>query len=144
MGARWVQTEVLGKYPAAPLRVYIVWLPMLPNDARSKWQGTGGLMRDPRVMHFWDENKVVGQGYAKQDGVFGTAWDTYYLYGSDAQWDTMAQPLISSGRTVIGKRSDLKRSFLPLLGVTSISGSTWRAGVHQAQQGQKRPFQQYR
>ena len=80
---------------------------MLGGDAREEWDGT--TMPDPRVMHFWDGETVVGQWFAKQvDGYEGISWDAYYLYGPDASWGSVPSPLVGSGGTIYGERQTLK------------------------------------
>ena len=56
-----MQTELLAKYPKADLRVYAIWFNMFPGDARSKWPPS--LLTDHRVIHRWDEGKIVGMWY---------------------------------------------------------------------------------
>jgi len=110
-----VQTQLLAQYPSAALRVYAVWLPMLWNDSRGKWNGTN--MPDARVTHFWDGERIAGQWFAKQvDGEEGTAWDVYYLYGPDAVWETIPEPLLGSGRSIYAERQALKMQASTLLG----------------------------
>ncbi len=73
-------------------------------------------MPDPRVIHFWDGEMQVGQWFAeKVEGYRGVSWDAYYLYGPDAQWDTIPSPLVSSGGTIYAERSELKMQLSPLL-----------------------------
>ena len=87
---------------------------MLGGDAREEWNGT--TMPDPRVMHFWDGETVVGQWFAKKvDGYQGIAWDVYYLYGPDATWQTGPSPLIASGGTIYGERQALQMQMSTLL-----------------------------
>ena len=91
---------------------------MLPTDARSRWGWTGGVLTDPRTSHFWDEKRVVGRWFAEQgtgDSDGGIVWDTYYLYGPDASWDSKPGPLISTGTTVRDKVDELTNKITPLL-----------------------------
>jgi hypothetical protein len=87
-----VQTQLLAQNPAAELRVYAVWLPMLGGDAREKRNGNN--MPDARMMHFWD---------------------VYYLYGPDATWETIPSPLIGSRSTIYGERQTLRMQVNSLL-----------------------------
>ena len=75
-------------------------------------------MTDPRVTQLWDDKKLAGQFFAKEEGFnFGSiAYDVYYLYGTEAQWDAKPSPLVSSGYTVMGKRNQLKNDVISLLG----------------------------
>ncbi len=109
-----MQTQLLAQNPAAELRVYAVWLPMLGGDAHEKRNGNN--MPDARMMHFWDGNYAIGQWFAKQvDGYEGIAWDVYYLYGPDATWETIPSPLIGSRSTIYGERQTLKMQVSTLL-----------------------------
>jgi len=75
-----------------------------------------GYIGDPRVKHFWDGDRVVGTWIAENiDGYEGISWDAFYLYGPDATWDALPEPLIASGSTVIGERETLERNIAPLL-----------------------------
>ena len=49
--------------------------------------------------------------------MFGSvAYDIYYLYGPEAQWDIKPSPLVSSGYTVMAKRDQLKKDIGLLMG----------------------------
>jgi hypothetical protein len=109
-----VQRSFLKQHPSANLQVYAAWLPMLYGDKRSAWDAA--ILPDARVRHYWDEERIVGQWFARQvDGYEGTSWDIYYLYGPDATWDTVPGPLIGSGATIIGERQTLEAQIVPLL-----------------------------
>lgn len=112
-----MRTNILERYPSAELQVYAVWLPMLPTDARSEW--SGDLLPDPRVRHFWDEERIAGVWFAKANtgdlGYAGIVWDAYLLFGSDAVWETEPRPLAGAGTTVIGRRAELEDQARPLL-----------------------------
>jgi hypothetical protein len=109
-----VQTQLLAKLPSDQFRVYAVWLPMLAGDAREAW--SGNTIPDPRVTHFWDGEKQAGQWFAEEvEGYRGVSWDTYYLYGPDAKWETIPSPLVASGGTIYGEREALKMQLSSLL-----------------------------
>jgi hypothetical protein len=109
-----VQTQLLDKLPSDQLRVYAIWLPMLAGDAREKWNGL--TMPDTRVTHFWDGDLQVGEWFAEQvEGYRGVSWDTYYLYGPDAIWDTTASDLVGSGGTIYAEREALEMQVHTLL-----------------------------
>jgi hypothetical protein len=109
-----VQEEILAKHLSPKLRVYAVWLPMVWSDIR-RGRGSSALA-DPRVIHFWDEQRTVGQWFTEQiEGYRGIARDIYYGYGPEAGWDLTPSPLMSKGRTIYHQRLALQRSILPLL-----------------------------
>jgi hypothetical protein len=112
-----VQSNILERYPSAELQVYAIWLPMLPTDARSEWHE--GLLSDPRVRHFWDEERVAGRWFAEANtgdiGYAGIVWDAYLLFGPDAAWEREPRPLVGAGTPVTGKSVQLEDQARSLL-----------------------------
>ena len=91
--------------------MYIVWFNMLFGDSRDRWDGDG--VTDPRVQHFWDEKKVVGNWFsAKVTHHPWTTWDFYALYAPDAR--DLASPT-SAGSSIIAKHDQLRSAIMPLL-----------------------------
>jgi len=115
LGNRFVKKEILEQYPNADVKVYAVWFNMLFTDNRNRWSSES--LSDSRVKHLWDQQKLTGTLYAQNTDYPGTvAWDIFYLYGPEAEWnDVLPSPLISSGYTIIGKKDILKDSITPLL-----------------------------
>ena len=118
-GTRWVQKELLDKYPRANLSVYAVWFNMMPADSRSKWPAN--LLTDARVIHRWDEAKAVGHWFGARTPTMQTQltadsawsgnevlWDAYLLYASDARWDDVPTHLMHWGRTIVAGRESLR------------------------------------
>jgi hypothetical protein len=114
-----VQKDLLEKHPTAILQVYVVWFSMIPTDARGAWRWTGNVITDPRVVHFWDHQKVVGRWYAQHETPAeinpGIVWDAYFLYGPEAEWKVKPEPLISWGATVVDEFQTLEENLLALL-----------------------------
>jgi len=103
-----VQNQVLAQLPSRQLRIYVVWLPMLWGDAREKWDGN--TMPDPRVIHFWDGDRKVGEWFAeKVEGSQGVSYNFYYLYGPDATWETLPSPLEGMGGNIYAEHQELDR-----------------------------------
>ncbi len=110
-GARWVQREILEKHPDAELDVYAVWFDVLLGDDRSAWNPD--LLVDPRVTQYWDSDQTLGTWFPRQEVykpvIFGPlAWDIFFLYGPEAVWEDVPEPLITSGSTIIAKRDRLR------------------------------------
>jgi hypothetical protein len=96
------------------LRVYVLWTIKLTFDARDQWDGGG--LSDPRVVHLWDPQDLIGNWFVahEPDNQAGD-WDAYLLFGPTARWTSQPPPLISSGSTVIATRDQLAQSIGPLL-----------------------------
>ncbi len=118
-GARWVQKEVLEKFPSAKLRVYAVWQPMLPTDSR--FTRRESLLADPRVVHLWDRDKAVGRWFAtyrgpQNDCFMGeVAWDLFYLFGADARWGERPDSLVACAGPVIEQSGKLAHAIRPFV-----------------------------
>lgn len=117
-----MQEELLATNTDTDLRVYAVWFEMFPGDARERWPSE--VLEDPRVHHYWDEQKAVGGWYGDhladmQDqlvpesrgvGDEPVLWDAYLVYGPDAHWAEAPTGLRRWGRTVIGTRESLREA----------------------------------
>ena len=87
---------------------------MLWTDARERWNGA--TMPDARVTHFWDDEMQVGEWFAEEvEGYSGVSWDTYFLYGPDAEWKTVLSPPVGLGGTIYGERKKLEMEIDTLL-----------------------------
>lgn len=121
-----MQTQILATYPKANIRVYAIWFNMYPGDARSQWPPE--LLTDARVVHRWDEEKIVGRWYGQRTAAIRgqlaptsnwtgeILWDSYLLYGSDARWEDTPTDLIHWGRTIVAARETLRTDAMTLLG----------------------------
>ena len=116
-GARWVRQEILEANPRAPLRVYAVWFDMFDGDERATVDA--GLLADARVTQFWDERKHAGRWYAQfltQPGdPDWVEWDAFFVYPPGVTWEDSGARPVRWGRTVIGKREDLRSAVASLL-----------------------------
>jgi len=121
---------VLAQHPNADLRVYAIWFSMFGSEQREHWPSDA--LTDPRVVHFWDEEKVVGRWYMqrlagiqeqrapKTSGATGPVlWDAYLLYGAESVWEETPTGLRSWGRTILRTQDTLR---------TSVSAALERAG----------------
>ena len=102
----------------AELQVYAVWFDVLSGDDRSAWDSD--LMPDPRVTHFWDEDRDLATWLPRQeeyrDLIFGPlAWDIFFLYGPRADWTDAPLPVLDSGSTISSKRESLREHLFPPL-----------------------------
>lgn len=93
---------------------------MLGPDARAAVDTA--LIDDPRVTHFWDEERVAGRWFADAgvggESYGGIAWDAYYLFGPDASWNERPRPVEAFGAPVISGTGSLERELRSFLGGT--------------------------
>lgn len=77
-----MQEELLASVPSAELKVCAVWFSKFPTDSRESWPRE--LLTDARVLHFWDNQRIVGRWYGGHPacGTFdedGVPWDAELL-----------------------------------------------------------------
>lgn len=86
--------EILDKYPAGRIKVYVLWAPLLRNDSRSAAQAAARYISDSRAEHFWDLWSWGTSFYSKQlDCPKLEAWDLFAVYKPYLVWnETLPEP----------------------------------------------------
>jgi hypothetical protein len=85
----------------------------------AKWPAHA--LHDPRVVHFWDGEKVVGHGYGSSVTRGGTAgsqrvaWDAYFLYGPNVTWEEHPPQPHRWGSPIIRYREGLRQGLIEVL-----------------------------
>src|SRR5712692_84403 len=91
-GASAIQ-EILKQTHSVPIRVLVVWEPILPTD----WSRPSGMVQsrisDPRAVQFWDKDHLVAKELQQQLSGSkiccqrnGIIWDVAALYPNNVQW----------------------------------------------------------
>lgn len=88
-GASVIQNDVLGRIGDPTLRVYVAWVPILPDDSGEAAAASSALVPDVRARHFWDASRTLPPSFAPvlvlpKDW---PAWDVYLAYPAGATWD---------------------------------------------------------
>lgn len=110
-----MQTHILDEDPTANIRVYAVWVPFLGGNQQAA-SVSERVLPDDRVHSYWDGAAATSDWFATNvDQSSAPAWDVYYLYGPQATWTSAPEPLVSTGRTIIGQSSQLESAITPLL-----------------------------
>ena len=68
------------------IKVYSVWQPILPSDAKFTVGRATKNLQDSRVSHFWDGDNVFATAFSPVLGIEEDTWDVYLLYDKDAEW----------------------------------------------------------
>ena len=79
--------EALKNVSDDSVRAYIVWLPILGGDFEGEARKLSNSFRDKRVSYFLDPDTETGKLWQQTLGIPFVAWDVYFLYGPDAQWE---------------------------------------------------------
>ncbi|HET9251585.1 MAG TPA: hypothetical protein VFP58_05655 [Candidatus Eisenbacteria bacterium] len=104
-----MQTDVMERHPELRLKVYAVWFHMVWTDSRRRWPEH--LISDPRVEHFWDEEKALGRWYSDRisDGKH-VVWDTFLLYPPGTRLGAPPESLLALGATIVEAREELRKA----------------------------------
>jgi len=99
---------------------------MYPGDARSKWSPT--LLTDRRVVHYWDEARVIGRLYlprlpemidrratATLQPTGDALWDAFFLYPADSRWADPVPLPVRWAYPIMATRDQLRREVDGLL-----------------------------
>jgi len=76
------------------LRLYIVWGPMRAADTEADARKVTVNAPDPRAVHFWTDDDVLAEAWAKTLGVVDdeAAYDTYMIFPPGARWEEEGPP----------------------------------------------------
>ena len=88
-----VADNVLAKVPGDNLAVHVVWMPVLPNDDHDAAVEYRSLINDPRAVHYWNGDQILGQVYGRMVRLPGgrdLAWDIYFLFDAGIVWEDEA------------------------------------------------------
>lgn len=81
------------KLKGQDVKVYSVWVPILPSDGEFAVGRATKYLPDDRVTHYWDGEGELVKGYAPVLGV-PKAWDVYLVYDQRAEWtDAPPKPI---------------------------------------------------
>lgn len=80
---------LLDSLPSDSLRVYVVWEAVLASDDSAAAARRAGESDDPRLVHFWDPEKLTGSAWRHVLSLPRFAWDVYFVFGADAGWGDM-------------------------------------------------------
>lgn len=91
------------------VKVYSVWVPILPSDAKITVGRATKNLPDSRVTHYWDGESELVKGFAPVLGLDdGKAWDVYLLYDQNAEWkDTAPKPVFWQEQLGISEETKL-------------------------------------
>ena len=94
-GASGAGAELLAALPHSDLRVYRVWVPMLPPDSVEAAAAASARFAEPRALHYWDGERRLARELgaalriSSRDSIGagsgpGFAWDVYLAYARGA------------------------------------------------------------
>ena len=140
---------LLAEFPGAQIQVQLVWEPVLKTDIAAPLTGTLGRIDDPRVVQYWDPQRVIsadlvravdenpsrfGFEEALPDGY--VAWDAVVVFDGAARWERDVPTPLYYGGPVVDVVDDPRKAIAQALSPSPPSGrappSTSRAAPPRA------------
>ena len=93
--------SVLRVNSPVPVRVFVVWLPVLFTDFTPPNTSAMARVPDPRARQFWDPDRMIakaidtaGAGQPEPDccELYGLPWDVAAVYPPGVRWDERLPP----------------------------------------------------
>ena len=85
---------------AKPVRIFVVWEPVLFTDWSSPTTATLGRIPGARAIQFWDKGRLISHSMGEHDRR-SIVWDYIAVYPRGAVWEASPpEPLYSGGPVV--------------------------------------------
>jgi hypothetical protein len=83
-----------------PVRVFVVWEPVLPTDWGAPSTAALRRIADPRATQFWDKGRLISRSMGEHNPR-SVVWDFIAVYGDGAVWnDHLPQATYKGGPVV--------------------------------------------
>ena len=109
-GASAVQ-RLLARNPSVPLRVLVVWEPVIFSDIAPPTNFALARITDSRAVQFWDHgltlSRAIRGGASDDDGVI--VWDYVAVFPAGARWEAAPPDPLFSGGTVVDVIDEVER-----------------------------------
>lgn len=77
---------MLKEFPGKPVRVFVVWEPVLWTDWGAPSTTALNRISDRRAAQYWDKNRLVSKSMGERDGK-KIVWDHIAVYAPGATWN---------------------------------------------------------
>src|SRR5215469_18690953 len=98
---------MMKEFSEKPLRVFVVWEPVLATDWASPSTAALARLSDSRITQFWDKHRLVSHSMGEHDRR-SVVWDYIAVYGAGSVWEESPPPALYHGNPVV-KAIDVAR-----------------------------------
>lgn len=85
---------MLEEVPGRPVRVFVVWEPVLPTDWGAPSTAALKRISDGRTAQYWDKDRLVSKSLGEHDR-HSIVWDHIAVYAPGTTWNQ--QPALFAG-----------------------------------------------
>jgi hypothetical protein len=102
--------SILENFPGQPIRVFVVWEPVLVTDLTSPASAALKRIPDLRASQYWDKERLISHSMGEHDR-HSVVWDHIGIYPPSVLWTDRPPPTLYEGGTVV-KVADRARAAL--------------------------------
>ena len=124
--------ELLAEFPEAPVRVQVIWEPVIVTDIAPPMTHVLRLIDDPRVTQYWDPELVVSDDIVRavnsDPARYGfdeplppgfVAWDVVAVFGGSERWEADLPVPAYYGGPVVGVVDETRKALAAELAVST-------------------------
>ena len=91
---------MMAEFAGKPVRIFVVWEPVLFTDWSSPSTATLGRLANSRAAQFWDKGRLISHSMGEHDRG-SVVWDYIAVYPTGAVWEARPpQPLYDGGPVI--------------------------------------------
>jgi len=91
---------MMAEFAGEPVRIFVVWEPVLFTDWSSPSMATLGRLANARAAQFWDKKRLISHSMGEHDRG-SVVWDYIAVYPVGAVWEERPpQPLYDGGPVI--------------------------------------------
>jgi hypothetical protein len=90
----------LSQFVGKPVRVFVVWEPVLPTDWAAPSTTALRRIADPRAEQFWDKGRLISRSMGEHNRR-SVVWDFIAIYEEGAVWNDHPPQAIYEGGPVV-------------------------------------------
>ena len=91
---------MMAELGAKPVRVFVVWEPVLFTDWSSPSTATLGRISSNRAAQFWDKGRLISHSMGEHDRS-GIVWDHVAVYPAGTVWEDRPPQALYEGGPVV-------------------------------------------
>src|SRR5215475_13047000 len=88
------------EFTGKPVRVFVIWEPVLPTDWTSPSTATLRRISDARAAQFWDKGRLISHSMGEHDRQ-SIVWDYVAVYPATVMWEDHPPRALYSGGPVV-------------------------------------------
>jgi len=114
--------HILREFAGKPVRIFVVWEPVLPTDWSSPSTSTLGRISDRRASQYWDRHRLISHLMGEHDR-HSIVWDHIAVYPPGVTWKDAPPEAIYQGGPVVEVAGQARAALTEALKATSPTSS---------------------